>query len=252
MEYQYNYSDIDPSLFNAKDREQKAKKIIAVLSEYYNNDLSTLKLLDIGSSTGIITSFLSWHFFNTTGADIDIKAVEFAKEHFENEKLHFEIADSMQLPFPDNSYDVINCAQVYEHVPDSKILISEIFRILKPGGICFFSAANRFVLMEGHYNLPLLSVVPKKLAHLYLKILKRGDHYYETHLSYWALKKLTAKFERIDFTKKVINDPKKYNATEMITPGSFKQTLALFILKTSYWLFPNYIWLLKKPTNDKE
>lgn len=247
MEYQYNYSQIDPILYNIEGREQKAKKIIAVLSDYFGTDLKHMKLLDIGSSTGIMTRFLSESFDETIGVDIDVKGVEYAKKNFESEKLHFELGDSMSLQFSDNSFDVINCTQVYEHVPDSKILMAEIYRILKPGGICYFSAGNRLVLIEGHYNLPLLSVFPKRMAHCYLRILKKGSYYYEKHLTYWGLKRLTSNFERIDYTGKIIADPIKYSATEMIRQGSIKQRVAKIILRVAYWIFPDYIWLLKKP-----
>src|ERR1039458_7700256 len=138
MNYQYNYAEGDPILYDIKGREQKAKKIIAVLSEFYDNNLKHLTFLDVGSSTGIMTHLLSNCFFNSIGIDIDNKAVAYAQEHFQNDRLQFQIGDSMNLPFQENTFDVVNCTQVYEHVPDSKILMSEIYRVLKPGGVCFF------------------------------------------------------------------------------------------------------------------
>ncbi|MBT8268575.1 MAG: class I SAM-dependent methyltransferase, partial [Bacteroidia bacterium] len=43
-------------------------------------------------------------------------------------------ADICDLPFDDNSYDFIICNHVLEHIPDDKKAMSELFRILKPGG----------------------------------------------------------------------------------------------------------------------
>ncbi len=247
LKYQHNYSDIDPILYDFAGREIKAKKIQAVLSDYLQEGMDNLNLLDIGSSTGIITHLLSGSFLSTTGVDIDEKAIAFAQKNFQNEKLKYLVGDSMNLPFQDESFDVINCTQVYEHVPDSKILIKEIFRVLKPGGICFFSAGNRLVWMEGHYNLPLLSVMPKFMAHGYMRLMGKGKYYYETHLTYWGLKRLVRKFAIIDYTKKVIRYPDKFCANDMITQDSAKQKFYLFILKIAYWVCPNYIWILKKP-----
>jgi Methylase involved in ubiquinone/menaquinone biosynthesis len=249
--YQHNFSEGRPLLYDLNNREQKAKKIISILSDYYNNHLKNLVLLDIGSSTGIMTRYLSKYFKKTTGIDIDENAVSFAQENFKDTNLTFCIGDSMNIPFPNDFFDVINCTQIYEHVPNSKKLMEEIYRALKPGGTCFFAAGNRFVLIEGHYKLPLLSAIPKKIAHIYLRILRRGNYYYENHLSYWGLKKLTSQFEVIDYTKEVIKNPEKYNATDMLTSNSFKQKLVLFILKLAYWLCPDYIWLLKKSINEK-
>jgi SAM-dependent methyltransferase len=44
------------------------------------------------------------------------------------------VADINKLPFEDNSFDVIFCSQVLEHVPRPWISIKEISRVLKPGG----------------------------------------------------------------------------------------------------------------------
>lgn len=44
-------------------------------------------------------------------------------------------ADICNLPFPDNTYDVILCNHVLEHIPDDTKAMQELFRILKPGGM---------------------------------------------------------------------------------------------------------------------
>ena len=44
-------------------------------------------------------------------------------------------ADICDLPFEDNSYDVILCNHVLEHIPDDTIAMQELFRVLKPGGM---------------------------------------------------------------------------------------------------------------------
>lgn len=43
-------------------------------------------------------------------------------------------ANICDLPFEDNSYDVILCNHVLEHIPDDSKAMSELFRVLKPGG----------------------------------------------------------------------------------------------------------------------
>lgn len=98
----------------------------------------------------------------------------------------------MKLKFASESMDIIISSHVYEHVPDSKQMMKEIYRVLKPDGFCFFAAANRLMWNEPHYHLPLLSIFPKRIAHLYLRVLGKGNHYYETHLTYWGLKTIDA------------------------------------------------------------
>ena len=43
-------------------------------------------------------------------------------------------ADICDLPFEDNTYDVIFCNHVLEHIPDDAKAMSELFRVMKPGG----------------------------------------------------------------------------------------------------------------------
>jgi SAM-dependent methyltransferase len=47
-------------------------------------------------------------------------------------------ADICNLPFEDNTYDVILCNHVLEHIPDDKKAMQELFRVLKPGGMGIF------------------------------------------------------------------------------------------------------------------
>jgi ubiquinone/menaquinone biosynthesis C-methylase UbiE len=124
--------------------------------------------------------------------------------------------------------------------------MSEIYRVLKPEGVCFFAAGNRIVLIEPHYHLPFLSVFPKWIAHKYVKIFKKANFYYENLLTYWGLKKLVSKFKIDDYTKKIIKNPENYFATEMVKENSIPQFMYLIALKLAYWLSPTFIWVLRK------
>jgi SAM-dependent methyltransferase len=132
------------------------------------------------------------------------------------------------------SFDVVICFQVYEHVKSAKVLMKEIYRVLKPGGLVYFAAGNRFCLIEQHYNLPLLSAIPRPFSHIYLNLFRGKPYYYEKHFSYWGLKKLTTHFRRIDYTKAILNDPFKYKIDYMIPPNTVKHKIAKFISKTFY------------------
>lgn len=47
-------------------------------------------------------------------------------------------ADICDLPFADNSYDIILCNHVLEHIPDDAKAMQELYRVLKPGGMGIF------------------------------------------------------------------------------------------------------------------
>jgi hypothetical protein len=75
----------------------------------------------------------------------------------------------------------------------------------------------------------------------------KADYYYEQHLSFWGLKKLTQKFKCTDYTRQIIANPQKFGAEYMLKSGSKKTALAGFIAKYLFWLLPTYIWILEKP-----
>ncbi len=246
--YQLDFSSmLHEAMYNKEAREQKANTIVAVTSDYLKSDLKLLSLLDVGCSTGFIANYLADYFGQVSAIDIDGPAIEFAQANFKKENLKFLKSDSMSMKLASCKFNIVTCAHVYEHVPDAQKLMAEIFRVLKPGGICYFAAANRFNVMEAHYNLPLLSVIPRPAAHLYLRLAGKGRYYYEKHLSYWGLKKLVSRFKLIDYTKKIIEDPKLFHVEYMLKPDTQKTKLAKAVANNVYWLFPTYIWILKRP-----
>jgi len=90
-------------------------------------------------------------------------------------------------------------------------------------------------------------VLPKALAHIYIRLTGKADSYYETHLSYWGLKALVRDFNISDYTLKTISEAEKYGTEYMVRRGSLKALLATALLKYCYWASPGYIWLLEKP-----
>jgi 2-polyprenyl-3-methyl-5-hydroxy-6-metoxy-1,4-benzoquinol methylase len=246
-QYQFNYASVSSEMYNLTGRERKAKTMVAVLKDFSKKPLNELKLLNIGGSTGIIDNYLSDYFLSVLGIDIDSAAINYAKSNFQKPNLNFEIGDAVNLRFPDNSFDVVICSQVYEHVPSPELMISEIFRVLAPGGVCYFAATNRLMWNEPHYKLPLLSVIPRPLAHLYVRFFRIADHYHELHYTYWGLKKLVSHFLIHDYTQKVISNPVKFHVDYMISPKSLKAFAARHIAGKLPWFTPGYIWLLEKP-----
>lgn len=245
--YQHNFSANSSAMYDVSNRQRKAHTMVAVLGDYFPMRLHELRLLDVGASTGIVDAYLADHFFSVVGLDIDEPAIEYAKQTHRRSNLAFQIGNALNMNFSDNSFDVVVCSQVYEHVPDPYKMMEEIFRILSPGGACYFAAGNRIAWNEAHYNLPLLSVIPRPMAHLYIKLAKKGDYYHELHYTYWGLKKLVRRFIVHDYTKKIIFDPAKYHATYMVQPGTWKSSMAKFISNNFMQLSPGYIWILEKP-----
>ena len=246
--YQFGYSDQVAAMYDMKTRERKARTMVAVLADHYGIErLVTLVALTVGGSTGVLDNHLADHLGAVNSIDIDAPAVAYAQCTYQKSNLHFSVGDAMRLAFGDACFDVVICSQVYEHVPRAERMMEEIFRVLKPGGVCYFAANNRLMWNEPHYHLPLLSVLPRPLANLYIRAAGRGSHYYEKHYSYWGLRHLTRRFTMYDYTVRIVTDPERYAAGYMVRPGSSKAAIAAFMARHLRWLMPGYVWLLEKP-----
>jgi SAM-dependent methyltransferase len=250
-DYQHGFSEIHPkTMFDELGRLQKARKTVAVILDALRQagiDPRDTRLLDIGCSTGILTRHYAEFFGRVDGIDIDDGAVEWARQNRAADNVAYRIGDSMDMPFLTGEFDLVTCTHIYEHVPDARKMLDEIHRVLRPGGLCYFAAENRLRVWDGHYNLPFVTVLPRPLANLFVRVMGRGQRRYETHRTLWGLKRLVRAFEVTDYTRAVVRDPKKFEATNMIWPGSTKQKVANAIVTAAYWAFPTYLWILRKP-----
>jgi 2-polyprenyl-3-methyl-5-hydroxy-6-metoxy-1,4-benzoquinol methylase len=245
--YQLDYSKIRPqAVFDQDSRTRKAHTILAVLRNQFSSDLDDLSLLDIGCSTGIMADALAPHLKKIVGIDIDTNAIQFARSTFRRPNLEFKLQDCLSLDFKDATLDLIVCAHVYEHVPDADRLLSEVHRVLRPGGICYFAAGNRLAVREPHYGLPFLSYLPQAVANAYLRWSRKGSVYYEKHRTVWGLKRLVRRFTVFDYTHRLIETPALFGFDYLLKEGTRRHRLAKFAVRHFYWLCPTYVWLLQK------
>ncbi len=61
-------------------------------------------------------------------------------------------ADGARLPFVDNSIDAVVCLEVIEHVPDPAIVITEIARVLRPGGSIWLSMPFLYPIHDAPFD----------------------------------------------------------------------------------------------------
>jgi SAM-dependent methyltransferase len=89
------------------------------------------RALDLGCGDGRLTSELD--ATELTAADVSPVALERARTRLPDARLA-ELAPDAALPFGDGSFDLVLCAETLEHVRDVQLLLSEIRRVLRPGG----------------------------------------------------------------------------------------------------------------------
>lgn len=233
-------------MFDILSRNRKALRMVKTIQFFLKQKkLSHFKLLDIGSSTGIIDNYLAKKFGKVYGVDIDTEAINFAKSKFRAPNLIFQKSDGLKLNFPENFFNVVICTHIYEHVSNPTLLMNEVYRVLKPGGICYFAAINRLWPLEPHYNLLFLSWLPKTLANFYTRITKKASEYYESPLSYWGLKKLTNRFSRFEITQQILKNPLEFGYDDIIN-SNFKRIASTILSGAAKYLAPTFFWILVK------
>lgn len=115
-----------------------------VLAEQ-TTDLSGKTLLDVGCGGGILAEEFSELGLGVTGIDPSTTAIATARRHAQEQgkAIDYYVGAGENLPFADASFDYISCCDVLEHVNDVGRVLSEISRVLKPGGIFLYDTVNR-------------------------------------------------------------------------------------------------------------
>jgi ubiquinone/menaquinone biosynthesis C-methylase UbiE len=103
------------------------------------------QVLEVGCGAAVDLARFAKGGAITTGVDLAASAVALAQENFRQQGLTgaFEVADGEQLPFPDNSFDLVYAHGVVQYTPRPQRLVDECRRVLKPGGEAIFQVYNR-------------------------------------------------------------------------------------------------------------
>lgn len=102
-------------------------------------------LLDVGCGGGILAEEFAGLGLTVMGIDPSVSSVDTARRHAGQRGLSidYQTGAGETLPFADASFDYVSCCDVLEHVRDVDAVLSEIGRVLKPGGVFFYDTVNR-------------------------------------------------------------------------------------------------------------
>ncbi|HSI22874.1 MAG TPA: bifunctional 2-polyprenyl-6-hydroxyphenol methylase/3-demethylubiquinol 3-O-methyltransferase UbiG [Methylophilaceae bacterium] len=147
--------------------------------------LSGKVVLDVGCGGGILSESMAVRGAQVTGIDLGDKALKVAQLH----RLESGVAVDYRLVSVEElaeerpeSFDVVTCMEMLEHVPDPAAVVGACARLVKPGGQVFFSTLNR------NPKSYLLAVIG---AEYVLNMLPKGTHDYRkfikpSELSAWC------------------------------------------------------------------
>ena len=143
-------------------------------------NLQGKRILDVGCGGGILAESLSKAGATVTGIDLSSKALKVAELHQleSGTSVRYLTISAEDLAKEESqSYDVVTCMEMLEHVPDPSSVVQACAKLCKPGGHIFFSTLNRnpksylFAIIGAEYILQLL---PKGI-HQYEKFIKPSE-----------------------------------------------------------------------------
>ncbi len=230
-----------PGFMISKNRLAKAEKIEQVLKEAHEvmQKLPYRQtLLDIGTGNGAIAGYLSESY--------DVTSLDITDQRTVHEGYRFIQIESERLPFSNNSFDLVVSNHVIEHVPDAGLHLSEIFRVLKPGGLVYLATPNRLWPYEVHNKTYFLHYLPPGTFN---SILKRLGKYHEDVflLSWKELQKMASGLFRIEtVSDKICRNPKKYKMKCRPLIAKLLSMIPLQVYKLLTFMHPTLIVVLQK------
>lgn len=94
------------------------------------------KILDVGSGAGQIAKHLIKYAepgAEITCSDLSHEMLRRARNRLKSNRPRFVVADMTHLPFADGSFDCVTCGYVLEHVPDARLGLAELSRVMQTG-----------------------------------------------------------------------------------------------------------------------
>ena len=196
--------EIDKQVLDWQNKISSSEKLVEFFIERVGPILGK-KILDVGFGSGGVGIAFSQAGAIVSGVDVDpeLKGIAERNALAHNATLDLKIYNGGDLPFSENFFDYVTSSSVLEHVSFPESLLNEMLRVLKPRGRIFLSLPNKYAPLETHTLAYFVSYMPKGMANLYLKLLKRSPleddnlHFYTYFDILKMLKKTNYKYELI-------------------------------------------------------
>lgn len=101
------------------------------------------KVLDIACGEGYGSSLLAAKALHVTGMDIDASTIESATAKYKKDNLSFVLSSAEKISAPDSTFDIVVSFETLEHLQHQEAMITEIKRVLRPGGILLISTPDK-------------------------------------------------------------------------------------------------------------
>ena len=132
-------SALEKHFVNSPSHAQRvAEQAYQLLSHV--NYKSGWRYLDVGCGVGTAArKIAATSDLSVTGIDIDPKQIQAAKSEAPRPNLQYKVMDATKLEFADGAFDVVASRMATHHIPHWERALSEMVRVLRPGGYLIYS-----------------------------------------------------------------------------------------------------------------
>lgn len=113
------------------------------IHEFFSYRPGPIRVLDVGCGAGFLSNHLSKEGFDVTAVDLSGSSLEIAAKRDDTQRVKYLQADAYELPFDDESFDVLTSTDFLEHVSEPRRVLKEVARVLDPSGFFFFHTFNK-------------------------------------------------------------------------------------------------------------
>jgi ubiquinone/menaquinone biosynthesis C-methylase UbiE len=117
------------------------KRLHVFYNELLTEEIKDKKLLDAGCGTGWFSKWACDRKADVTSMDLGEGLLKRVALKCDSTRV---VGSILEIPFEDNSFDIVVSSEVIEHTPDPKKALKELYRVLKPGGTLVLSVPNKF------------------------------------------------------------------------------------------------------------
>lgn len=170
-------------------RIEGVRRVLLQLRAERGFGASSLDVLDVGCGAGAQVFAWARDGHQAQGVDVSTPLIELARKRAADEALPatFHIGTATELPLPDSSCDVVLVSELLEHLPDWKACVNESIRVLRPGGLVYYSTTNRLCPIQQEFSLPLFSWYPTPLKRYCEKLAVTSHPHWVQYASFPAV-----------------------------------------------------------------
>jgi ubiquinone/menaquinone biosynthesis C-methylase UbiE len=231
--------------FELNKLEQQNTIQIPFILTQYNKDIASSHILDVGCGTGGATVAWAIRGAHSVGIDASKHDLELARLRAKSAGVNpkFVFGTGVTLPFNNNTFDIVLCDQVLEHIDDYDKTIKEMCRVLKKGGISYIDLPNRIFPFDPHYGWFFIHWLPKNVHARIIKLL--GIKFVNYDVYFRTYSEIYSSIKRNNL--EILATSKNYIDT--LSTNSFRNRLAKFLVAVGipfYMFSPTLQFIVRK------